>query len=521
MRSFGVRLDLLADAVFTRNAATDGVQDSLDYVPGSALLGAAAAACYASLGDDAFAAFHSGRVRFGDGRPLAPDGAVYLPAPLGWFGPKDGAIHDVGRVVPERVTVLCRSAPELLPWTELRQVRAGAVTADGRWWEAPTTVRTKSSVDPEARGAPRDGMLFAYEALAQGTAWRATIEADDDVPERVLEALRSAFDGRTIWLGRSKSGEYGRTRATLAPPSGGPAPDATPRSELAMLLASDLALIDPRTGSPSLVPDAEALGLPSSWTFAPRRSSVLVRRYSPWNARRRARDLERQVLRRGSVLVYEGRDAVTCRDVATRLGSGVGAYRQDGLGRVLVEPTLLASARPSFASSPASASTAEPRAAVPTPPLGVWMRARASARASEDATRQAVERMLEGLLPALRRARRAGCQTPRRSQWRQLHEVAARSLDPASLRAELSASVFRFENAPDGRSAHGVAGNAWRTEIVVGSGPAQRLGDALTTWAFGGHASVCAAALALLAKRVAEAESSGRGMENDPVELVG
>src|SRR5579885_854668 len=61
-----LRLTLLDDVALSERAASAGPHLGLDYIPGATLLGAAARRLYDSLSrDDAFLAFHSGKVRFG------------------------------------------------------------------------------------------------------------------------------------------------------------------------------------------------------------------------------------------------------------------------------------------------------------------------------------------------------------------------------------------------------------------------------------------------------------------------
>lgn len=70
--------------IVTQQAASAGAQLSLDYLPGSLLLGLAASRLYAELSeDDAWTLFHSGMVRFGDGLPWVDEELACLSPCVG------------------------------------------------------------------------------------------------------------------------------------------------------------------------------------------------------------------------------------------------------------------------------------------------------------------------------------------------------------------------------------------------------------------------------------------------------
>ena len=83
-----LEITLTSDVIFSASGATTGGHDSLDYLPGSALLGAA-------VGKHGFEAdlFLSGKVRFGDGLPLFSDGRIGWPMPLNFNCHKKNRRH--------------------------------------------------------------------------------------------------------------------------------------------------------------------------------------------------------------------------------------------------------------------------------------------------------------------------------------------------------------------------------------------------------------------------------------------
>jgi len=88
MKRYQLILELHEDVVFSARSATLGGHRSLDYIPGAALYGVSASKLYDSLGRYAFTVFHSGKVRFGNGYPLAPNGEVGFPVPFSWYSVK-------------------------------------------------------------------------------------------------------------------------------------------------------------------------------------------------------------------------------------------------------------------------------------------------------------------------------------------------------------------------------------------------------------------------------------------------
>lgn len=346
-------ITLESDLVLSASAATTGGHDSLDFLPGSALLGAAAARLFQDPGFGP-EVFLGGGIRFGDGLPLAPDDAVAWPIPLNChFVKQDGpvgrpinALKDTEPLATARRRVL----------QQAQQLRTGHLTASGLRLEAEGDYVLKTALDRDGFGRARDRQLFEYETIAAGSRfcasirWNPAVSGDTDRVARIVEVLTDPG----LRLGRSRSAEFGavsiRVRGT-APDLPTPQPDGVAADEpgapphpVHFYLASDLALAGP--GAPRLTPVAADFGLPSEWVFQPDRSFLRTRRYSPWNAFHHCRTTERQVLARGSVLTFAGADgqaisAELLSTVVSFLQAGVGEHRGEGLGRVLLNPDFV------------------------------------------------------------------------------------------------------------------------------------------------------------------------------------
>jgi len=422
MKQRSLNIELIDDCVFSAHAATQGGHESLDRIPGATLLGVAASRLYAQLSrQQAWLAFHSGKLRFGDGLPLAGDQPGY-PMPLSWHQRKSEQPGQGGRLTTGAVFNFLHGSMPLQGDREAqpKQLRAGYIHADGRWTMPKHALRLKTAIDP-GTGRAAEAQLFGYDSLARGQRFAACIEADADFDHGLFDRVIAALNGE-ILLGRSRSAEYGRARTRPAELPA-PVPGSLAGTRLTLWLLADLALAD-ACGQTTLTPDADSLSLPGAvvdWSQTYLRS----RRYSPWNAARRGYDCERLVLSAGGVISLDLPAPLT-RAQAARLHAGIGLCREAGLGRLWINPPLLESFNPGFAEGATDACRQE--AAKPTDPLIAWLEgqqgewkveAEDRAEALADAYRKAVE--------SARRYAGVGQGVPfgpSKSQWGRILEAA-------------------------------------------------------------------------------------------------
>ena len=441
----GLTITLLEDCVFSARPATSGGHESLDYIPGQALLGVAAATLYGRLSrDEAFQLFHSGAVRFGNGLPWR-DGAVAWPVPLAWHAPKEAELAGDDLAASADALYNFQHGSELPGRLQPRQLRGGYVRRDGRRFNPATELRMKTAIDPET-GRAAEGQLFGYDALARGATFATTVEADDSVAPEQFEAIVDALVGERF-MGRSRSAEYGRVQIERAEVPA--VENRVDGQRVTLWLLSDLALVD-EWGQPTLLPETHHLGLGDGrvdWDATFLRS----RRYSPWNAWRGGFDRERDVLNAGGVITLELEREPTAEQLAA-LASGAGLYREAGLGRLWLNPPLLAHWQPVFEPLVATA-TGESRAvARPDHPLIDWL------EAVDGSHRHRVEERVRTLFvewrELLRRSRRdAGlsedvARGPSASQWSSVGEAARRISGD-----KLLAQLFEASNGIIGKSA--------------------------------------------------------------------
>ena len=355
MSSFGLVITLQDDCVFSERNATEGGHRALDYIPGSVLLGAAAAQLYPKEDQaTAFQLFHSGTVRFGNAYPLTQNGAETFPMPACWHEAKGKPALEEGKVNPEKTWRLDQCADHALPNNEQgekqqpKQLRSGYVALDGSLADSRKSFRMKTAIDGKT-GRAKEAMLFGYDALEAGQRFYCRVDCDY-LDDTWLNKLKAVFS-KPLLLGRSRSSEYGRANVVLV---GVPQPASSTASgnkQITLWLQSDLMAVD-EFGQPNLSPAPQDLGLPKGHLVADR-SYVRTRRYSAWNAYKRGYEMERQVIGKGSVLVYQLDEALSA-DHIQQIQRGLGLERQAGLGQVWLNPPLLENtnhAQPVFANS--------------------------------------------------------------------------------------------------------------------------------------------------------------------------
>lgn len=325
--------------VISQQSASAGAHHSLDYIPGSILLGLAASRLYSTLDQDsAWLLFHSGMVRFGDALPLA-DQQVAHPIPMCWHYTKGESYKNSDTLKAN--TLFDPSMESGDTNRQPVQMRNGYVTEHGQT-VSPDKVQTlKTAINPDT-GKAAESQLFGYEALAANQIFRFALSADD-ISQELWDKLKAALTGRAQ-LGRSRSAQFGKVMITPAKEAAH-TPPASNDNQLTLWLQSDLLL--EHNGQPCLQPLPELIGLPEGSHWLADSSFLRARRYSLYNAYRRHYDSERQVISRGSVLRYELPHALSSEQLNS-LQQGIGLQIESGLGQALVNPPLLSQAKPIF-----------------------------------------------------------------------------------------------------------------------------------------------------------------------------
>lgn len=342
-----LQLRLIDDVVISARSASTGGHQSLDYIPGATLLGYAASKLYTSLSkNDAYLAFHSGKIRFNNALPATKQGEVTYPMPLSWHIKKSGTYKPKSEKKLKNKHVFNFIHQDDFGdenKNQPKQIRNGYITTSGILIKPTKTFFMKTAIDSNT-GTAKEAQLFGYESLTAGQCFSTNITADADIDEALFNKIINVLNGE-LYIGRSKSTEYGRINASVNEKS-----DTTIKSEnkgttLILWLLSDLALQD-EYGQPTLIPDKKNIGINNAKWKADK-SFIRTRSYAPYNAKYCSFDLERPVISQGSILYYELTSPLSDEELS-KLSNGLGLWQQTGLGAIWVNPDILNTLNPNF-----------------------------------------------------------------------------------------------------------------------------------------------------------------------------
>ena len=331
MKKLQFKCTLQSDLIFNQKTATEGNQQTLDYIPGSAFLGLVAGKLYNSQGFPSLEVFHSGKVQFGDAHPLILDNRSYR-IPAWWYYPKGGGLED-GIYTP-----YFHDPASRLQTKQCRN-KFASFKEDGKTfieYDQDTRFAIKSAYDSDKRRS-EDAKMYGYQSLVKGSVWCFEIAFDESM-DGAMEKVREALIGEKS-IGKSKSAEYGLV--TIEESSFKKFDiKRTEFGDCCLLYAeSRLAFYD-KNGQPTFCPEPSQLGIEDGvidWTH----SQIRTFQYAPYNGKRQSRDAERFGIEKGSVICIkkQGEKAIKF----TGIENGIGYFKSEGFGRVLIDPAFLQS----------------------------------------------------------------------------------------------------------------------------------------------------------------------------------
>ena len=170
--------------------------------------------------------------------------------------------------------------------------------------------------------------MFGFESISKGQVFSFSIQFED---ESLVDLVKSSLLGNKR-LGKSKSAEFGQVAISELDENQEKSVFKTENYTL-VYAQSNLCFVD-ENGSPTFQPKINDLGLESGeiiWE----KSQIRTYSYSPWNFKRNASNTERHCIAKGSVF-YVKTTIKTEKSTAI-----VGAYQNEGLGRIIYNPTFL------------------------------------------------------------------------------------------------------------------------------------------------------------------------------------
>lgn len=341
MKRITFKCIFLSDIVLKATGASEGRFRTLDYIPGSNFLGIVAKQYRKAAAENiAMDLFHNGNVRFGDAH-MVLNNKRSLKVPAAWHFQKGATLEEgvylSNRMTPDNHVELTQNG------IQLKQARQGYfIKESDRLVRINSTdslyYAMKSAYDKKRRRA-EDEKLFGYTALRRGSSWQFTVTVSgtsnsQEVIAFITDNLIQVDDGMHN-IGLSRSAQYGRIHITKIGED--EVDHLTPdivSGEIVLYADSRLSFLDPY-GQPTFHIEPEMLNL-SDCRINWEKSQILTSRYAPWNGKRRVQDADRICIDKGSVIVVNVEDA----DL-TPLKSGVGYYKNDGFGELLVNPQFL------------------------------------------------------------------------------------------------------------------------------------------------------------------------------------
>jgi CRISPR-associated protein Csx10 len=332
---FWVYLETLEPVVISAASATQGSHTSLDYIPGSTLRGYAAARLHGSLSEKAYAVFHSGQLRFGNAYPV-DQGMQAIPVPLSFHYPKaDKDFSDKGyaairNLLRDKALDQNNQSSSQTETTQLEQLRNCYLNGNGGFVRPTMTATMKTAINP-ASGVAADGSLFTYQAIAQGQKYAAYITFDDELSSEA-ETIRELFNQTNIWVGRSKSAEFGAVQAAVSSiESNDNKTEIAPHNGETTIYCLSECILDNCGATFDWSNLATLLGHNGDVVWE--KSHLRYRRYSPYNAKLRCYERERLAIEAGSVFVLSGDNSIA--------RSFIGKDIHSGFGEILINPDFL------------------------------------------------------------------------------------------------------------------------------------------------------------------------------------
>lgn len=335
MKRIIFKCTLLSDIIINAQSATEGTQETLDFIPGSNFLGIVAKD-YSEF-DNAYDVFHSGKVRFGDAH-LAKNNEKSFKAPLSWFYNKGDTDkkkiwihHALTKEIRERFLNHKDKEGNDDP-IQIKQVRTDWVLKDGSRLKHENNFAIKSAYDRTSRRS-KDAQMFGYKSLEAGSEWIFYVDIDNEIN---TDSIITKLVGEKN-IGRSRSAQYGRVKIEKTDLKFTSQSSETPIDNKMIIYAeSRLAFYD-EFGQPNLQPKAEDFNLPKNYKICWELCQVKDQIFAPYKSINNASEADRVCFNKGSIFVFTGNEKIDL----TKIESGVGAYLNEGFGQVVVNPLFM------------------------------------------------------------------------------------------------------------------------------------------------------------------------------------
>jgi len=341
---------LHSDIVLSELAATEGIQRTLDYIPGNVFLGIVAGKVYSEIekpGNEkkedglklALDLFHNANVRFGDAFPLVGiKRAIQVPA--SWYVKKGETIKDQAYIYHQ----LTDEQKHLEPMVQLRD-KFIVKESETQFSEISLgkSFAIKSAYDSDNRRS-MDQQMYGYQSLEAGMELCFQVDFDDDFTIDLINKVKTKLIGKRT-IGRSKTAQYGQVEIfdedTLSKKNIefniGFKENQEIESGYTYLYAESRLLFIDDFGQPNVPIDGKYY-LMEGATVDLKRSQIRTFRYAPYNFKRQSRDADRFGIEKGSVICINRK--ITTEEQC-KIKNGLGYFLNEGFGKVLINPEFL------------------------------------------------------------------------------------------------------------------------------------------------------------------------------------
>ena len=332
MKVLKFRCELLSDVILNQKFATEGPNQTLDFIPGNNFLGIVAGALYGKK-DTTWTIFHSGKVRFGDAHPANGENRT-IRIPASFYIPK----LQQKSIDEEKEYYIHHLIPDLqsddLLNKQLKQCRTGFydfTQEEAVQVKVNTDFSIKSAYDRDKRRS-KDEQMFGYQCISKGLIYYFSVEIEDDGLE---EEITNALCGMKR-IGRSRSAQYGLVEISTKD-FNEPVSIKEKNDELIIYADGRLIFLDEYGISTCQPTITQLLGNTAKGTILWEKSQIRTFRYAPYNYKRKCFDTDRFGMEKGSVIVVKLEEQMDCASLPTYIGS----YQNEGFGKIIYNPDFL------------------------------------------------------------------------------------------------------------------------------------------------------------------------------------
>lgn len=324
MKTIQFKVKLLSDIILNQKSASQGNQQTLDFIPGSNFLGIVATNYTEFTEIEQLTVFHSSKVRFGDAHPILENKRA-LRTPASFQKPK----------IKDETCYVHHAIPDfkVVKDLQLKQSRSDFQMFSSNKATQISPLKSfsiKSAYDREKRRS-QDEKMYGYQSIQQDAEYCFEIYFDEDVNTELIDRIKAKLIGKKR-IGRSRTAQYGlieiQEEAFEKSTS-----DFGKKDEFVIYAESRLIFLDDYL-NPTLTPKPENFGVKGGkilWG----KSQVRTFAYSPYNYHRACFDAERKGIEKGSVFVIKGEDITKNIEFA-------GEYLNEGFGKIIINPNFFA-----------------------------------------------------------------------------------------------------------------------------------------------------------------------------------